>query len=156
MLNPANIPPTDFGVQDAAGAALGHRNAAKAQLSGSQRYSSHPLKVDSLVLGMNLISRRTPALAAVRREGVRVRMSLDALVAAARQVLASTDDRQRDSFHDHSGDIAGNGSRLPWWDFRHLARGSRWDGLFARTGPRQAISPAMDMLGVSRDDVSGL
>jgi hypothetical protein len=37
LSNPANIPPTDFGVQEAAGAALGHRDAAKAQVSGPQR-----------------------------------------------------------------------------------------------------------------------
>jgi hypothetical protein len=36
-MNPANIPPTDCEVQEAAGAANGDRNAAKAQLSGSQR-----------------------------------------------------------------------------------------------------------------------
>jgi hypothetical protein len=37
VLNPANIPPTDCGVQEAAGAANGDRIAAKAQLSASQR-----------------------------------------------------------------------------------------------------------------------
>jgi hypothetical protein len=46
-LVPANNPPTDFGVQEAAGAALGYRNAAKAQVSGPQRRSSHPLKVET-------------------------------------------------------------------------------------------------------------
>jgi hypothetical protein len=37
VLNPANIPPTDFEVLEAAGAANGDRIAAKAQLSASQR-----------------------------------------------------------------------------------------------------------------------
>ena len=37
MPNPANIPPTDLKVQEAAGAALGNRYAAKALLSDPQR-----------------------------------------------------------------------------------------------------------------------
>ena len=37
MPNPANIPPTDFEVQEAAGAALGNRYSAKALRSGPQR-----------------------------------------------------------------------------------------------------------------------